>query len=371
MPKRKCVFGSELKQKYPFIHKNGSDTDVLCNKCRSEFSVANGGKVDIEKHINSEKHQKIVNAAASSKDIAQFFHLPSKMDTHIAACEGVWAFHTVCENHSFRSNDCSSQIIKRCFKLNTFSCARTKSEAIVCNVFAPFALKLLQEELEDTAFICLTTDASNHGNIKMFPVIVRFFNPKIGVRVKILGFSAEQGETGKMIFDLLKAVLTENNLLKKFICFCGDNANTNFGGIERNGEKNVFARLKEINKHLIGIGCAAHIVHNALRSACDQLPFDIECIVVKIYSYFYIYTVRTEKLKKFCETAGEEYHKLLGYSKTRFLALAGAINSIIKIFGPLKSYFLEADRPPKIIVDFLINPMAKLWLLFIHDQVVL
>lgn len=51
----------------------------------------------------------------------------------------------------------------------------------------------------------------------------------------------------------------------------------------------------------MGVGCAAHIVHNAVHIAADCLPIDVEAIVNKIYCYFHIYTVREERLKEFCE----------------------------------------------------------------------
>lgn len=58
-------------------------------------------------------------------------------------------------------------------------------------------------------------------------------------------------------------------------------------------------------KSIIGIGCAAHIVHNA--TATDCVLVDIESVIVKIYKYFYRYTVRMEQLKDFCDFVDLEY----------------------------------------------------------------
>lgn len=66
-----------------------------------------------------------------------------------------------------------------------------------------------------------------------------------------------------------------------------------------------------IGRELIGIGCFAHIVHDTVMAASDCLPVDIETVVVKLYSYFYIYAVRVEKLKEFCEFVEIEYKQLL------------------------------------------------------------
>lgn len=118
----------------------------------------------------------------------------------------------------------------------------------------------------------------------------------------------------------------------------------NFCGKPRKGVNNIFTKLSEhLNQKIIGVGCAAHIVHNAIQTAADLLPVDLENIIVKIYSYFYIYTVRVECLKEFCENAEVEYHKIIGYSKTRWLALLPAVERILKMYEPLKSYFLSQN----------------------------
>lgn len=108
---------------------------------------------------------------------------------------------------------------------------------------------------------------------------------------------------------------------KKITSFSGDNAPVNFGNSKRTGSTNVFKQLKQkVNINMIGSSCTAHILHNAMRHACDQLTIDVEYIAVKIYTHFYRHTVRLRKLKEFCDSIGEAYVKLHGYIKTRFLA---------------------------------------------------
>lgn len=126
-----------------------------------------------------------------------------------------------------------------------------------------------------------------------------------------------------------------------------------------------------MNRNIIGVGCAAHILHNTIQTASDLLPADVENITAKIYSYFYIYTVRVESLKDFCESAEIEYKRILGYSKTRWLALLSAVQNILKIYEPLKSYFLSQDRCPRILQPFFENDTSQIWLQFIHNQATL
>lgn len=73
--RRKCVFNSDLEKLFPFIKKTTSNSDVRCNKCNSEFNIANSGKKAIEKHLDSQKHLKAVNAAAASRPVNEY--LPS------------------------------------------------------------------------------------------------------------------------------------------------------------------------------------------------------------------------------------------------------------------------------------------------------
>lgn len=142
MPKRKCTFNDKLKTKYPFVKQRSDPSDVTCEKCRIDFSVARGGLGDIKKHLRSEKHKLSEHAAASSSSMLNFFKKtdsPSSKDFEVAAAEATWAYHTVQESHSFPSNDCASRLIQTCFE-EKFRCARTKSEAIVVNVLTPMAI---------------------------------------------------------------------------------------------------------------------------------------------------------------------------------------------------------------------------------------
>lgn len=364
----KCVLNTDLSKLWPFMRKTKSDSDVRCGVCFAEFSIANAGRKDIEKHLSSKKHTDKVKASSSSQPLTNF--LRSTTDYTTARMEGVWTYHVIKANHSFRSSDCASKVFRTCFDLKQFHCARTKCEAIATNVFAPYAVEALKKDLSERHFVSISTDESNRGNVKMVPVVVRYFIPTIGVQVKMMEFSSEKGATSEIIADLLAATCSKNELMDKVVAFCADNCPTNFGSRERGGERNVFYRLKQLWPLLVGIGCGAHIVHNSLKSACEELPIDIEYIVVKIYSQFYRSTVQVEALKVLCDGSNVDYTKLLGYAKTRFLALGPAIGTILKLFVPLKDYFLAMRRCPLILKSFFESPFAKLWLLFIHEQVI-
>jgi len=278
------------------MKKGCLDWEVICSKCSSTFSVAHGGKSDINDHLKSAKHKRADYAAASSMSATRFFRSTTLGDSEqkLAAAEGLWSYHTVKHNQSFRSNDCTSKLVQKCFEPK-FSCARTKAEAIVCNVLAPYALEQLESDLETVNFVTMFTDSFNHNSTKLFPVLVRYFNPTSGVHIKILEMKSLPGETAIKVSTYLITSLEKHKLKNKVVGLCADNTNSNFGGKARRGQNNVYRLLeKSLQRSLFGIGCAAHIINNSVQTATDCLPTDVQSIVVKIYSYFHIYTVRIE-----------------------------------------------------------------------------
>jgi len=210
--------------------------------------------------------------------------------------------------------DCTSTLLKHIYN-KKFACARTKTESIILNVFAPFAMQQICNELKSTKFATIMIDTSNHKNLKIVPILIRYFNLKTGVQIKVLEITNLKGETADILTNYIIEILNKYKLSDKIIAFSGDNCNINFGGSNRKGTKNVFSFLnKGLKNNICGIGCAAHVLHNAMQSSADILLIDI---VNKIFQYFHIYTVRVEHLKEFCDFANIEFKNILGSVKTR------------------------------------------------------
>lgn len=78
-------------------------------------------------------------------------------------------------------------------------------------------------------------------------------------------------ETSDTVTNLYIESLRDKNMdFNKCISLYGDN--TNFGGLLHQGKNNVSEKLKNaVNKHLEGIGCPAHILHNCMQAAADVL----------------------------------------------------------------------------------------------------
>lgn len=371
--KRAASFSDELAKKFPFIKKSKlNNGNVHCVTCNSEFSVSAGAKYEIERHITREKHKKaLLSLAGSSKsNLTSFFRSAEfgEAEKKLAVSEATLCFHTVMHNQSFRSMDCTSKLLQKFFE-KKFACARTKSEAIIKNVIAPFIMSLVQDELKQVSFVTSYCDASNHKDVKMFPTLVRYFSETYGVQIKVLDIVSLPSETADTVSNSITIVWDKNNITEKVVGFCADNANVNFGGVKRKSLNNIFAKLQNhLNRKLIGIGCAAHILNNAMQTAADMLPIDLEGILNKIYSYFFIYTVRVESLKQFCDESGIQYRKILSVSKTRWLALMPCIERVLQLYQPLKSYFLSIEKCPIVVKKFFESETSEMWLYFLHTQ---
>ena len=196
--------------------------------------------------------------------------------------------------------------------------------------------------MDKTNYLSIATDASNHASQKNFPVLLQYFEKETGINIKVIDIQTLTDETANTIYNFLSSTLEKHNISSKCIAVSGDNCITNFGGKQRTGTNNVFSKLKTNGlPNLIAIGCPAHILHNDIQFGFDGLPIDLENLIMKIYNYFSIYTVRIEKLKSFCEFVEITYKQLLCHSKTRWLSLYPCVERILEMFEGLRSFFLS------------------------------
>lgn len=118
-----------------------------------------------------------------------------------------------------------------CFKNDAklYKVGQTKANAIVCNVLSPHFLERFLFELNDRKF-SLSTDASNHGDEKVFPLLIRY-SVRGNIKNRLLKMTSLPGEKAVQISELIVASLQKFDLpIENFIGFCADNVRTNFGG---------------------------------------------------------------------------------------------------------------------------------------------
>lgn len=124
----------------------------------------------------------------------------TKSALEYAAKEALWCYHKVHTGQSFATSDCESAIFREVFTQTQFRLCHTKCAAITSNVFAPKIVDELKQELKSCNFVSMATDASNHGAVKMFPVIALWFSSVNGINTKVLNLTDETGPL-KELFD--------------------------------------------------------------------------------------------------------------------------------------------------------------------------
>uniref|UniRef100_A0A8C9YPE1 Uncharacterized protein n=1 Tax=Sander lucioperca TaxID=283035 RepID=A0A8C9YPE1_SANLU len=281
MPKRKCSFTVELQKRFPTYRPGRDKWEAECTMCKAGtyVSVSNKGAGDLKLTWTPKNIKKLCEVR-----VLLFFFRPWKSEDAVNAVEGAMAFHTV-KHHNSTTAPCS------------------QTEAIVSGVIAPHSVEVAHEALKTIQYCGVSTDGSNHRAVKIFPIIIQYFDWKKDV-VQTKYHDYTPNETAETIAKYLTETLAKNYLSEKCIAFTGNNCNTNFGGLRRDeAGKNVFANLKRL------LNCAHH--------GADTIDVDIENIMFTIYQYFHIYTVRTESLKEYCDFVEIDYRRMLSHSKTR------------------------------------------------------
>ncbi|GAA6099243.1 uncharacterized protein LOC122844979 isoform X1, partial [Tachysurus ichikawai] len=116
MPKRKCKFTDELKQKCPCFRVGRDQHEAECLTCKAGtyVLVTNKGANDLEAHICSAKHRKAARGESLSAKVTEFF-VSKNESAAVTAAEAAYAFHTVKNHESYRSMDCTSGLLKKVF----------------------------------------------------------------------------------------------------------------------------------------------------------------------------------------------------------------------------------------------------------------
>ena len=85
-------------------------------------------------------------------------------------------------------------------------CSQTKISAILENVLMPFSIQKHTEKMKNPKF-SISTDASNKGNMKLFPIIVQYFSLNDGIQTFVLDFYEDYNESSNPIYSNIIVLL--------------------------------------------------------------------------------------------------------------------------------------------------------------------
>ena len=146
----------------------------------------------------------------------------SKCEDEISEAEDTLAFHAVKHHHSFLSLDCISVLLEKIFPdsnvAKKFSGGCTKTEKVVASVLAHYSIDAVLKSFEENDIVCfgVATDGSNHNDLKLFPIIIQYFDwRKDGLQSKLIEFTNKANKTINTIVTYVKDNLEKRMLLKK------------------------------------------------------------------------------------------------------------------------------------------------------------
>ncbi|XP_037504964.1 uncharacterized protein LOC119381046 [Rhipicephalus sanguineus] len=363
---RQCTFRKEWRSQPEYeswlLPVDDDATAARCTICASTFTVKFDGVSAVKHHASTQKHKQKSLASKQSATVKKFF-VPaiSSAEDHVTAAELGTIFHGIKHNYSYLSMDCGSKLAPKVFSdsdiASRMRLGRTKMEHLVKDVLAPYAVECIVEKLRPAGRnlpFALSTDASNKGNRKLFPIAVRFYDVSgAGITDALIDFCEQADETSGGICELLATSLEKVGLsLERAVAYSADNASVNYGK-----HNSVFQKMQKDQPTLLKANCNCHVVHNTAKHAVKSLKFDVETLVLKVFKEFSSSSKCVEELKTFFEFCDQEYSKVLCHISVRWLSLFTALDRLIKNWTPIKSYFLSQgeEECEKIIWRFISN----------------
>lgn len=369
--KRVCTFQEIWLKSYSWLKPAKENVKAHCTLCQKEFTISHGGKNDLNRHQDRTEHKKKEESARSTTSLKLFLKNDqlTSIEEKVMAAEITKTFHNVKHNLSFNSLDCESKLDRVLYAdskvAEKLTLGRTKSSAIAHNVLGPASIEGTVKYLQSGVYYSVSTDASNHGPIKMFPLVIRYYTPETDVKTCVLDFYDDANETAIAIHNnIVKRLGNFNTDLKNLTSYSADNTNVNFGG-----KHSVFKLLQNNNDKIIAVGCPAHILHNSVKHAAGKCKFDLENMVLKVYNYFSYHAKRVQALKDFFEFYDSEFAPVLRHVTTRWLSLLPAIERLVKSYEILKNFFIELgeDECPTVIWSYFNDEQTEAYLAFFQN----
>ncbi|KMQ86838.1 putative zinc finger protein 862 [Lasius niger] len=329
-----------------------NDTRAWCNWCNASL-IADISL--IKTHKTTKKHEK--NAAAygcSSPNLMSKFFKPQ--DTYnalnkitkkagIKIC-GFMAAHNIPYAVVNDLIPCLKSALPDSKILEGVYMKRLKATKIVTNVIACIVVRYYDEELGQitSKFWDLTS---------VFP--------------EDDTEAAEEGATGRRLYDLLIKAFTEKGVpLENILGFGCDGASVNVG--VRNS---MASRLQESCPGVIIMKCICHSLHIAASNACTMhMPRSCEALARDVHTYVQHSAKRVASLAVFQKFLNVAVHKILHPAQTRWLSLLSVVNRMLEQWEPLRLYFMERHMEERTLAAesifiWLGDPFVKLFYLFL------
>ena len=318
------------------------NTYARCTLCCIDFGVSHGGRNDVTHHVRSKRHVEMASASTSTSSIVSHFR-PQVNDMVIEA-EVRWATFVAKHNLAFLASDHANKLFRTMFPdsevAKKFSCARTKTTAIVKQALAPYYTEKVVSNMSNP--FSLLMDESNDKANKSCIILVRVLDSEIGdVCTRFLDMPIVNVGNAANLFQALKLSLQKHGLdFENTISFMSDTTNVMKGS--RSGVQKL---IKAECPHMYDVGCICHLADLAVKAGLQALPIDIDQLFVDIFYYFQHSSKRKQQfVDHWCSLFTDEPSTILKHCPTRWLSLLKCVNRYLSQYQGLLSYFLSCDE---------------------------
>jgi hypothetical protein len=228
---------------------------------------------------------------------------------------------------------------------SSYSCAKTKTFAILNEALAPDCHNYIVEHCKTHAYSVGHDGSNDTGVAKMNPVSIRIFdiNRSKVVTDHFFNMCITEGEDCCKAFKIFESIEKCFNMpWSNCVSLSVDNTNSMVGR-----HNSVASRFLEKNPATFITGCPCHLAHiaasHANESFSNYVNLSVEDVCVDCYYWFDKSTKRKGKLTEYFEFCNQEYQSVLKHLSVRWLSLERCMERVLKKLPSLKAYFQSED----------------------------
>ena len=373
--KRKKHVDSKYQSEWSRYQMSPSKKGVsfaFCTVCGVDFCIGGGVVHEVKQHCESAKHKRYLEAVSSQPSISSVMAKASRdSESEKVMKSELYFAHFVAEhNLSFATADHFTKLCKVMFPdskiAESFSCARTKTKALITHALAPSAEEAVVSACQRQPFSILCDGGNDNFQKKYSGILVRLWDEaQCKVVVRFLDCPICNIATGETLFQALETALQSRSIpWQNVIGFASDSASVMVGK-----QNSVLSRVRECQPKVFSLGCMCHLAALCATAALKKLPVSVDGLLIDIYYHFKHSSKRCEQFAVVLQDfEGIAPLSVIKHCSSRWLSLEKAVRRLITLWPALLAYF---DRERGInerarrVADALMDYDTKLWCYFV------
>ena len=314
---------------------------AFCTVCSVDISIAGGGQHEIERHMKTTKHLTMLNQLNTQPTLSSFVTDSRSIEEQAVAAEVYFAKFVAEHNIPFLVADHFSRLTKVMFPdskiAEAYSCARTKTTAIITHALAPAMREVVDNECSSTPFTILCDGGNDRMDRKYFAILVRYWDDVVDQAVtRFLGMPTCNIATAEKLFEALDTTMENRGLpWNNVVGFASDSASVMVGV-----HNSVLSRVRSKQPRVFSLGCLCHLANLCATSALKTLPVSVDNLLIDV---FYHFKYSAKRWEEFCDIQAEfediKPLRVLKHSTTRWLSLLRCLRRLLGQWPALHSYF--------------------------------